>query len=229
VSWPSPNQLRGWEDPPQDPPKKHKRRRCLASLDMTINGGGKSPLLQLLPKKTLCLWGKVRKGWNPRSNIRRSLTKGVRDDTSCRFEGGTFIPFNWTEEIPRAEALGMTPLGHPEERKRRGVSINGGGLCPPPTPPKKNFCLSGKRRRSFASLRTTKIRSVGKGCPLPIMCHPEPPLRGVSSLNRGGWKSPPQDSPKGLRLFWGKAEILRFAQDDTSCRFEGGLLPLSIE
>ena len=28
---------------------------------------------------------------------------------------------------------------------------------------------------------------------------------------------------------WGTAEILRFAQDDTSCRFERGTLPLSIE
>jgi len=84
---------------------------------------------------------------------------------------GLLTPFDLTEEIPRAEALGMTPLGHPKERKRRGVSINGGGLCPPPTPPKKNFCRFGVS---------------WEGCPLLIMCHPELILRGVSSFNRGG-------------------------------------------
>jgi hypothetical protein len=32
-------------------PSKRKLRRCLTSFDMTINGGGKSPLLQLYPKR----------------------------------------------------------------------------------------------------------------------------------------------------------------------------------
>jgi len=38
----------------------------------------------------------------------------------------------------------MTPLGHPEERKRRGVSIKWRReKSPSPTPPKKNFCRFG--------------------------------------------------------------------------------------
>jgi len=39
--------------------------------------------------------GKLERGRSPLSNIGRSLTKDVRDDTSCRFEGGSFNPFNW--------------------------------------------------------------------------------------------------------------------------------------
>jgi hypothetical protein len=56
-------------------------------------------------------------GVSPRSNIRRSLTKGVRDDTSCRLVGGLFpLP---TDLSPRGA-------------KRRGVSfLYWGGLCPP--------------------------------------------------------------------------------------------------
>jgi hypothetical protein len=49
---------------------------------MTISGGGKSPLLQLHPKNFKSLFGEVRRG--------------------------SFNPFDLTEEIPRAEALGMT-------------------------------------------------------------------------------------------------------------------------
>jgi len=59
---------------------------------------------------------------------------------------------------------------HPEERKQRGISINGGGLCPPPTSPEINFFavlgLVGKgsfplpnNRRSFATLRTTRKKA----------------------------------------------------------------------
>jgi len=76
----------------------------------------------------------------------------------------------------------MTPLCHPEERKRRGVSIIGGGK---------------------------------KSLPQPI--------EGVIRI-------PLNTPPKRiLSLFWGKGGDLRFAQDDTSCRFEGGLLTPSIQ
>jgi len=53
--------------------------------------------------------------------------------------------------------------------------------------------------------------------------HPEPTLRGVSSLNRGGEQTLLELYPKRiLSLSRGKAEILRYAQDDTSCRLERG-------
>jgi hypothetical protein len=41
--------------PSSNSTQKEKRRRFLASLEMTINGGGISPLLQLHPEKILCL------------------------------------------------------------------------------------------------------------------------------------------------------------------------------
>ena len=95
----------------------------------SLNRGGELTLLELHPKKTLCLWGKVRKGWNPRSNIRRSLTKGVRDDTSCRLGRGL---------------LPLPNLRHSEPHLRGVSSFNGEGLCPPPTSPKNDFMNLGK-------------------------------------------------------------------------------------
>ena len=82
----------------------------------------------------------------------------------------------------------MTPLGHPEERKRRGVSINGGGHSTPPTPPKKNFCrFLGETAEilRFAQDDQNTVGWEGGLLPLTIMCHPErgegsPPLNGVS-------------------------------------------------
>ena len=66
-------------------------------LRTTINGGGDSSLLQLHPKRIFAVLGLVGKGC-PLPNIGRSLTKGFQDDTSCRLERGTFIPFDSTEE-----------------------------------------------------------------------------------------------------------------------------------
>jgi len=40
--------------------------------------------------------------------------------------------------------VALVPIDcHPEERKRRGISINGGGHSPPPTPPKRIFAVLG--------------------------------------------------------------------------------------
>jgi len=68
---------------------------------MTINGGGKSPLLQLLPKLIFCLLGLVGKG--------------------------TFAPSQYGRSFASL-----------------GITINGGGHSPPPTPPKDDFMNLGK-------------------------------------------------------------------------------------
>jgi len=62
---------------------------------------------------------KLERGRSPRSNIRRSLTKGVRDDTSCRFWKGVCFPFrlNWGDFLASLEMTGyenhffLLPLG----------------------------------------------------------------------------------------------------------------------
>jgi len=106
------------------------------------------------------------------------------------------------------------------------MTINGGGLCPPPTRPKNDFKTLGKvgkgeppfpksviprsasnegsplMEEGYAliqlHLKLIFCRSglVGKWAPFPIMCHPEPTLRGVSSFQWRRWTDPPPTPPK---------------------------------
>jgi len=55
---------------------------------------------------------------------------------------------SFVEKLERGRSP-RSKMRHPEERKRRGISINGGGICPPPTLPIKDL-------KSFLGL-------VGKG------------------------------------------------------------------
>jgi len=59
-----------------------------------FNRGGDFFLLQLYPKEFLPFSGLVGKGSFTPSQYGRSLTKDVRDDTSCRLERGTITPFD---------------------------------------------------------------------------------------------------------------------------------------
>ena len=78
------------------------------------------------------------------------------------------------------------------------MTINGGGLCPPPTLPKKNFCRFGGNGGD-PSLRSGRhFVSVGKGVPFSLCVI----LRSASDegsppFNRGGEKTlletPPEE------------------------------------
>ena len=97
---------------------------------------------------------------------RRSLTKGFRDDTSGRLGREHPFPLCHSEMILRGvssvelRGLDITPSRLPQENIKRGDSSSQSALVRMTC---FYECLSGKRRRSFASLRTTKIRSVVKG------------------------------------------------------------------
>jgi len=73
--------------------------------------------------------------------------------------------------------------------------------------------------------------SKGGLLPFSTICHSEPPLRGVSSLNRGGEQTLLKLYPKSiLSIPGGKTEIVRYAQDDqNTVGSKGGLLPFRLE
>jgi len=74
---------------------------------MTINGGGKSSLLQLHPKTTLRLWGKVGKGETP---FPKSVTPSRICEESPLMEEGKVPSSNSTQEnIKRLRFLGLKP------------------------------------------------------------------------------------------------------------------------
>jgi len=175
-------------------------------------GGGKSPLLQLHPKDPISSprtqWGvsSLNRGGEqtllelyPKRIL--SLSRGkaeilryAQDDTSCRLERGTFTPFDWRGDVS------LRSTWH--KKSLFGVSWEG-GLYPIPN-----------NLRSFASLRTTKIRSVGKGSFAPSHYVSPRTQWGVSSLYRRGRLTFLQLHPKTNLCLWGK--------------FEGGLLTPSI-
>ena len=77
--------------PLNTPPRKHKKRRCLTSFDMTINGGGKMIPHSTPPEINFCRSGLVGKGSFAPSQYQEIL-RFAQDDTSCRFEGGLLTP-----------------------------------------------------------------------------------------------------------------------------------------
>ena len=92
---------------------------------------------------------------------------------------------------------GFPLLKTPTKKNRRrrclaslGMTNTGGGLCPPPTPPTDDFkTLGGKLERGFPPFQK---------------CHSEPPLRGVSSLFRGGVLTLLELHPKNFKSLLGK-------------------------
>jgi len=56
-------------------------------------------------------------------------------DSSLRSEDDVDDFLSFGEKLERGRSP-RSKMCHPEERKRRGISINGGGHSPPPTPPK---------------------------------------------------------------------------------------------
>ena len=125
-----------------------------------------------------------------------------------------FKPVIWKnlERIMTINGGGISPIPqlHPKYKRRRFLTSFG------MTDQENDFCFSGESSKGVSFPFRLYRRFLTSFGMTRLECHPEPTLRGVSSLNRGGEQTLLELYPK---------RILSLSRG----KFERGLFPLSIE
>ena len=128
-------------------------------------------------KKFNSFWGKFERGTLPLS-IEEEMSHFVRHDTIKSLFGEirrrSFASFRTTKIRTVGKGVTFPLCVTPSCLCEGSPPLNGGGLCPLPTPPKDDFKTLGKSWKG--------------GFPLSKKCHSEQTLQEVPSVNGGSSK-----------------------------------------